>query len=112
MLSAIKKSLFMKQQRFFIMAEKEGFEPSRPFPAYTISSRAPSTKLGDFSTTSAILACIRITVKGKSGQIRKIKRTRLLYLKDVKCFVFIAFRQSRPAKTPAMAFDKLLIFIV
>ena len=31
------------------MAEKEGFEPSRRVNAYTISSRAPSTKLGDFS---------------------------------------------------------------
>ena len=33
----------------FILAEKEGFEPSNPFTGYTISSRAPSTKLGDFS---------------------------------------------------------------
>ena len=31
------------------VAEKEGFEPSRRVNAYTISSRAPSTKLGDFS---------------------------------------------------------------
>ncbi len=33
-----------------LMAEKVGFEPTRRFTAYTISSRAPSTKLGDFST--------------------------------------------------------------
>ena len=32
-------------------AEKEGFEPSNGFTRYTISSRAPSTKLGDFSTS-------------------------------------------------------------
>ena len=31
------------------LAEKEGFEPSRPFGAYTISNRARSTKLRDFS---------------------------------------------------------------
>ena len=31
------------------MAEKEGFEPSNTFLRYTISNRAPSTKLGDFS---------------------------------------------------------------
>ena len=31
------------------MAEKKGFEPLNPFTGYTISSRAPSTKLGDFS---------------------------------------------------------------
>ncbi len=35
----------------FMLAEKEGFEPSNPFTGYTISSRAPSTKLGDFSIT-------------------------------------------------------------
>ena len=33
-----------------IMAEKEGFEPSNRVNGYTISSRAPSAKLGDFST--------------------------------------------------------------
>ena len=32
-----------------VEAEKEGFEPSRSVKTYTISSRAPSTKLGDFS---------------------------------------------------------------
>ena len=32
------------------MAEKERFELSNGFTRYTISSRAPSTKLGDFST--------------------------------------------------------------
>ena len=31
------------------VAEKKGFEPLNPFTGYTISSRAPSTKLGDFS---------------------------------------------------------------
>ncbi len=31
------------------LAEKEGFEPSDGFTHHTISSRAPSTKLGDFS---------------------------------------------------------------
>ena len=39
------------------MAEKEGFEPSNPFTGYTISSRAPSTKLGDFSIVSA---CVNV----------------------------------------------------
>ncbi len=33
------------------VAEKERFELSNPFTGYTISSRAPSTKLGDFSRT-------------------------------------------------------------
>ena len=37
------------------MAEKVGFEPTRRFTAYTISSRAPSTKLGDFSTPERLL---------------------------------------------------------
>lgn len=31
------------------MAEREGFEPSRPLRAYGISSAAPSTELGDRS---------------------------------------------------------------
>ena len=31
------------------MAEMERFELSNPFTGYTISNRAPSTKLGDFS---------------------------------------------------------------
>ena len=52
------KSLFAKKSRCSIqnilrilhhVAEKEGFEPSNPFTGYTISNRAPSTKLGDFS---------------------------------------------------------------
>ena len=34
------------------VAEKERFELSNPFTGYTISSRAPSTKLGDFSIFS------------------------------------------------------------
>ena len=34
-----------------VLAEKERFELSNPFTGYTISSRAPSTKLGDFSRT-------------------------------------------------------------
>ena len=34
----------------FFLAEKERFELSNGFTRYTISSRAPSTKLGDFST--------------------------------------------------------------
>ena len=33
------------------MAEREGFEPSRPLRAYGISSAAPSTELGDRSAT-------------------------------------------------------------
>ena len=40
-----------------MLAEKEGFEPSNPFTGYTISSRAPSTKLGDFSIGSA---CVNV----------------------------------------------------
>src|SRR3989454_6805573 len=32
------------------LAEREGFEPSRPLRAYGISSAAPSTELGDRST--------------------------------------------------------------
>lgn len=41
-----------KTHRFqgFVVAEKERFELSNGFTRYTISSRAPSTKLGDFST--------------------------------------------------------------
>ena len=45
-----------------LLAEKERFELSNRFTGYTISSRAPSTKLGDFSTdkscssTNVILA--------------------------------------------------------
>lgn len=35
-------------------AEKERFELSNRFTGYTISSRAPSTKLGDFSTSQAL----------------------------------------------------------
>ncbi len=31
---------------------KGGFEPSNRFAGYTISNRAPSTKLGDFSVYS------------------------------------------------------------
>ena len=31
------------------LAEREGFEPSRPLRAYGISSAAPSTELGDRS---------------------------------------------------------------
>ena len=34
------------------MAEKVGFEPTNRFTGYTISNRAPSTKLGDFSKYS------------------------------------------------------------
>ena len=37
-------------------AEKVGFEPTNGFTRYTISSRAPSTKLGDFS----LAACSKI----------------------------------------------------
>src|SRR2546427_4558438 len=33
------------------LAEREGFEPSRPLRAYGISSAAPSTELGDRSAT-------------------------------------------------------------
>ena len=29
--------------KFFIMAEREGFEPSKPLTVYTLSKRAPST---------------------------------------------------------------------
>ena len=36
------------------MAEKERFELSNGFTRYTISSRAPSTKLGDFSMSQAL----------------------------------------------------------
>ena len=35
-------------------AEKERFELSNRFTGYTISSRAPSTKLGDFSMPQAL----------------------------------------------------------
>ena len=38
----------------FSLAEKEGFEPSNGFTRYTISSRAPSTKLGDFSISDKL----------------------------------------------------------
>ena len=37
------------------LAEKERFELSNRFTGYTISSRAPSTKLGDFSMSQALL---------------------------------------------------------
>ena len=37
------------------VAEKERFELSNRFTGYTISSRAPSTKLGDFSMPQALL---------------------------------------------------------
>ncbi len=37
------------------VAEKEGFEPSRRFTTYTISNRAPSAGLGDFS-----ILCIQL----------------------------------------------------
>ena len=36
------------------LAEKERFELSNRFTGYTISSRAPSTKLGDFSMSQAL----------------------------------------------------------
>ena len=36
----------------FSVAEKVGFEPTNRFTGYTISNRAPSTKLGDFSKYS------------------------------------------------------------
>ena len=36
------------------LAEKERFELSNRFTGYTISSRAPSTKLGDFSMPQAL----------------------------------------------------------
>ena len=35
------------------MAEREGFEPSRPLRAYGISSAAPSTELGDRSAANS-----------------------------------------------------------
>ena len=38
-----------------VVAEKERFELSNGFTRYTISSRAPSTKLGDFSMSQALL---------------------------------------------------------
>ncbi len=37
------------------MAEKERFELSNRFTGYTISSRAPSTKLGDFSKSNSVV---------------------------------------------------------
>ena len=40
------------------MAEKERFELSNGFTRYTISSRAPSTKLGDFS----LAACSKTSI--------------------------------------------------
>ena len=45
----IKKALKHKRFKAFSLAEKERFELSNGFTRYTISSRAPSTKLGDFS---------------------------------------------------------------
>ena len=48
----------------YLVAEKEGFEPSNPFTGYTISSRAPSTKLGDFS----IFGCAFRLASGDAGQ--------------------------------------------
>jgi hypothetical protein len=35
------------------LAEREGFEPSRPLRAYGISSAAPSTELGDRSANNS-----------------------------------------------------------
>ena len=42
------------QKLVLTMAEKERFELSNGFTRYTISSRAPSTKLGDFSIATRL----------------------------------------------------------
>ena len=58
------------------LAEKERFELSNGFTRYTISSRAPSTKLGDFSTpltcssTNGSIAQFFKTVKQFSSVLR------------------------------------------
>ena len=36
-------SILKKLIKSWIMAEREGFEPSKRFPVYTLSKRAPST---------------------------------------------------------------------
>ena len=48
------------------MAEKERFELSNGFTRYTISSRAPSTKLGDFSMPQALLVNSGYFTTGKA----------------------------------------------
>src|SRR5437868_11033278 len=51
------------------MAEREGFEPSRPLRAYGISSAAPSTELGDRSAT-----ILPITAQSPSSGDRRDRR--------------------------------------
>ena len=68
-------AILLYQNDGYSLAEKEGFEPSNGFTRYTISSRAPSTKLGDFSRTDKlqldakiILPQIGKAVKGCFGK--------------------------------------------
>ncbi len=49
-------------------AEKERFELSNRFTGYTISSRAPSTKLGDFSTSQALLVNMGYFTTGSAAR--------------------------------------------
>ena len=56
----------MTLYRVIFVAEKERFELSNAFTRYTISSRAPSTKLGDFSMPVNMRY---ITTNGKTCQL-------------------------------------------
>ena len=49
------------------MAEREGFEPSRPLRAYGISSAAPSTELGDRSAARLPMTLVPPHRVGRSG---------------------------------------------
>ena len=44
------------------MAERVGFEPTRRFPAYLISSQAPSTELGHLSMLLGLIYCIGLAL--------------------------------------------------
>ena len=61
------------------MAEREGFEPSRPLRAYGISSAAPSTELGDRSATilpiTAETHVLRRTHLSRARQRRVLRKT-------------------------------------
>ena len=59
------------------MAEMERFELSNSFPSYTISNRAPSTGLGDFS------------IQRYSKNVRSLKRSIIIlnFVPFVKAYV-------------------------
>ena len=63
-----------------MLAEKDGFEPSNPFTGYTISSRAPSTKLGDFSIYETVDAAAGQRA-GASADLKReaVGQRRILY---------------------------------